>query len=82
MNMDTTLASVMKNIADALQLDSNNKLEVVYLFNISIDLKKKVLIIVPRKSTLTCTFINDKCTCTVHMYVNFSTNHIATVLEE
>lgn len=42
MNMDTTLASVMKNIADALQLDSNNKLEVVYLFNISIDLKKSL----------------------------------------
>ena len=26
--MDTTLASVMKNIAEALQLDYNNKLEV------------------------------------------------------
>lgn len=31
MNMDTTLASVMKNIADALQLDSNNKLEDAYV---------------------------------------------------
>lgn len=38
MNMDTTLASVMKNIADALQLDSNNKLEVIYMFNKFIDL--------------------------------------------
>lgn len=31
MNMDTTLASVMENIADALQLDSNNKLEDAYV---------------------------------------------------
>lgn len=31
MNMDTTLASVMKNIADALQLDSNNKSEDAYV---------------------------------------------------
>lgn len=55
--MDTTLTSVMKNIADALQLDSNNKLEVVYLLNFFTDVKK--IFIVPSE-TYVCLWFHGK----------------------